>query len=459
MQTLTFANRLRSLRGGRGSLRRHLMQAAAGSAALALSSKSLTLLTTIVLARWMGVEGYGVYASALAILALLSVPTQLGLPTLVVRLLASYRVREQWSLMRGLLRRVNLVVLLLAALLATLGATVLWALSDRLSPSYAHTLLWAMALLPLSALAALRSAALCGLHHVVLGRLPENLVMPGLFVALLAGWSVAGPALTPEYAMALRFAAVATTFAVGAWLLLRRLPDELRHVRPSYDTRKWARAAGPLLFLGGASIINTQIDVLMLAAIQGAEAAGVYQAAARGAELVAFSLVVVNMAIQPTISRLYAAGEMQRLQHVVTVAARCALVLALPVALALIVFARPALGLVFGGGFERGALSLTILCGAHLINAGAGLVGQILNMTGHERDAALGMAVGALTNVVLNVALIPLIGIEGAALATGVGLGVWNLTLVVAVHLRTGMNSTAFGWPKSLFDRKEQAPR
>lgn len=58
-------------------------------------------------------------------------------------------------------------------------------------------------------------------------------------------------------------------------------------------------------------------------------------AAARGAELVAFSLVVVNMAIQPTISRLYAAGEMQRLQRVITTAARVTVALALPAALIL----------------------------------------------------------------------------------------------------------------------------
>ena len=91
MQTLTFANRLRNLRGGQGSLRRHLAQAAAGSAALALSSKLLVLLTSVLLARWMGAEGYGVYATAMALVLLLTVPTGLGLPTLVIRLIAGGR--------------------------------------------------------------------------------------------------------------------------------------------------------------------------------------------------------------------------------------------------------------------------------------------------------------------------------------------------------------------------------
>ncbi len=422
-----------------------MARAAVGSLVLSLSAKVLTLISSVLLARWLGAEGYGVYASALAVLLVLSVPTTLGLPTLVIRLLASYRVHQQWGLMRGLLRRVNLLVLALAVVFAALGSAVVWALGDRLSLVHAHALLWAMALLPLSTLGALCAAALRGLHHIALGQLPENLVLPGLFVALLAAWRVAGYALTPEYAMALRFAAVFSAFAAAAWLLLRQLPSEIHRVEPRYDAANWARAAGPLLFVGGMSIINTQADVLMLAAMQGGESAGVYRAASRGAELVAFSLVVANMAIQPTISRLYAAGEMQRLQRVVTMAARGALMLALPTALVLGLFGRPVLGLVFGSEFERGALCLVILCGAQVVNAGAGSVALILNMTGHERDAALGMVGGTLVNLTLNAALIPRWDVEGAAIATGLSLVIWNAVLVFTVRRRTGLFSTALG--------------
>ena len=136
---------------------------------------------------------------------------------------------------------------------------------------------------------------------------------------------------------------------------------------------------------------------------------------------------------------------MQRLQRVITTAARVTVALALPAALMLSLFARPILGLVFGSEFERGALCLVILCGAQVVNAGAGSVGLILKMTGHERDAALGMAFGAFTNVVLNTALVPVWGIDGAALATGMSLIVWNVFLVARVWKRLSLDSTALG--------------
>ena len=198
------------------------------------------------------------------------------------------------------------------------------------------------------------------------------------------------------------------------------------------------------------NVINTQTDILMLAALRGSESAGVYQAAARGAELVAFSLVIVNMAIQPTISRLHTDGDIQRLQRVVTMAARVTLALALPVALVLIFLARPILGWVFGGEFERGALCLAILCGAQLVNVVAGPVALILNMTGYERDSAIGMMVGVLTNLTLNALLIPRWDIEGAAFATGLSLALWNLVLIGILRRRIGVSTTVIGHSRML---------
>lgn len=448
MSALTLTMRLRSLWGNNGTLRQHLARAAAGSTLLAAASKLLILVTSVLLARSMGAAGYGIYATAMALITLLTVPTALGLPTLTVRLLASYRVHGQWALMRGLMTRSNQVVFLLSILIMAIAAAVVFLLRNRLESRDSTAFLFALALIPLMGLSALRSAALRGLHHVILGQLPESLIMPSLFLALIGGCMLMdGNAglLSPQSAILARIIAVATAFLVGAWILLSKLPANLRKAEASYEVKAWARSAGPLLFIGGMSIINTQTDVLMLAAIKGEESAGIYQAAARGAELVAFSLIVINMSIQPTISRLYAAGRTEALQRMVTAAARGALGFALPVALSLILFGETILALIFGEAFERGAIALGILCCGQIINAGAGPVGQILNMTGHERDSATGLAVGAATNVIFNLLLVPSWGLNGAALATCLSLSIWNVVLVFLVRKRTGLSTTALG--------------
>jgi len=437
---------LRSFLGTDISLRRQLMAAAAGSLVLALSSKLLMLLTSVLLARWMGAEGYGLYATAMAVVLLLTVPTGLGLPTLMIRKLASYRVHQKWGLMRGLLTRGNQAVLVASLLTAGIAAAVIWYFGSRFGSDKAATVGLALVLIPLTALGAIRSAALRGLHHVILGQLPESLIMPALFLGLVGGgWLTNRDAgiLSPQMVIAARIIATGTAFLVGTVLLVMRIPVPVRPATPQYELRAWGRAALPLLLIAGIDIITTQTDILMLATLRGSESAGVYQAATRGAELVAFSLVVVSMAIQPSLARLFASGDPVRLQRVATMGARVATAAALPVASVMIFWAGPIMALVFGDAFERGAIALAILSGAQLANTITGTANGLLNMTGHEQDALKCMVVGVLLNVVLNLLLIPMWDIAGAALATGTSLVLWNVLLVLQTWRHLGLNATA----------------
>jgi O-antigen/teichoic acid export membrane protein len=435
----------RHLVGSSSSLRRELVRGAGGSFALYISSKLLMLIMSMLLARLLGANGYGMYASAMALVLLLNVPAAMGLPTLVIRLFATYRVQQQWSLMRGLFVRANQVVLILTLIIAGIGTLVVWMFSEHFGTVNTSTLWWAMALLPLTALNALRSAGLRGLHHVILGQLPESLIMPGVFLGLVLVWHLMGLDLDPAEAVALRVVATVPAFAIGAYFLFQAMPKQARQAVPHYQSQAWARSAMPLLFLGGMSFINTQTDILMLASISGSESAGIYQAAVRSAEFVAFSLIIVNVAIQPTLSRLYASGDLERLQRVITASARVALLLALPVALVMVVFAKPIMVMVFGQEFKAGANCLIILSSAQVINAAMGSVGQILNMTGYEKDAAQGMAIGAIANVLLNAILIPVWDMTGAAVATGTSLIIWNLVLAIKVRQRLGLMPSAIG--------------
>lgn len=448
MNLASVAVRLRRYASHESPLSRYLIGTALWSLLLNVSARVLMLVASILLARQLGAEGFGIYATALSLITLLGLPTQLGLPTLLVRLIASYRLHMEWGLMRGLLRHSYAAVLLLAALFGAVAGVILWYVGRGLQAEQVRTLWPALALLPLLALSALNAATLRGLHNVALGLLPQNLILPGAFVVSLVAWQLGAnslPALTPQLAMALYVSAAAIAVIASAGLLLAGLPQQLRSTSARYDIRGWMRAALPLLLLAGMGAINTRTDVVMLTAIQGPESAGLYQAAARGAELVTFALVVVNVAIQPTIARLYAGGDHARLQRVITAAARGTFALAVAAALVLIFFGEHLLGLAFGHEFGRGKYTLGILCGAHIVNAGAGPVALILNMTGHERESAVGMAIGAVVNVALNAALIPLWDIEGAAAATAVSMILWNMMLLSAVGRRTGLGASVFG--------------
>lgn len=424
--------------GPANGLKRQLVEAVAGAFGLNLASKLLMLGTSVLLARLMGAAAYGTYVAAVATVTLVGVPASLGLPNLVVREVAGYHLRGEWGLMKGLLMRSNQAVLLVAAVLAL--ALLSWQLFSFGPVRQDGLLCWlAFGLLPLTLLGALRMATLRGLHHIALGMVPEALVMPLAFIGLiLVAHLLFHADMAPQVVVTLRLLAVGGAFVVGVVFLWRKLPKECHDAQPQYRTDVWARSAGPLMWVGAMSVITTQTDVLMLSSLRDYASAGIYQIAARGAELVAFISAISNVALQPTIARLYVNRELKRLQRIATLAARVMFGAASTSAAVFIVGGHAILGKIFGPTFAEGAPPLAILSIGWVAIALFGPSRDILLMTGGEKEAAWSISVGAIANILLNILLIPRMGAIGAAVATAFSMILCNACFGYAVRRRLG---------------------
>jgi O-antigen/teichoic acid export membrane protein len=232
---------------------------------------------------------------------------------------------------------------------------------------------------------------------------------------------------------------------VGFIFLLRNIPKELSESIPSYEEKRWIHSALPLIFLGGLQIINVQMDTLMLSYLAIPRVAGIYSAAARSAFFITLLLVATNTALSPFTARLYALGQINELQKTITKVSRIVFVLTLPIAALLIIFSHSFLVIIFGDDFSSGYLALSILGIGQLANVGFGPVAVVLNMTGHQKFTALSLAVSAGLNVVLNFALIPPLGMTGAALATSISLVTWNFIGYFWVREKLKVDTTFLG--------------
>lgn len=404
----------------------------------------LGLVLLVLLARGLGAEGLGVYAFVLALMTLLSFPPRMGLSPLIVRETARGQASGAWGPVRGLWRWAHGVALGLSVLVALgLGGVLVVAGID--DETLRSTLLWGVVLVPLLALLGIRAGALRGLRHVLAGILPGQVIRPGLTV-LLVGllMAVPGVALTPDLAMAMTVLAAVLAFALGTLWLYRVRPPEMVQATPEYDARGWFAAAWPMALTQGFQQVNRHVDLLLLGVLAASVDVGVYRTAAQGALLVGLGLTALNMVVSPYIARLYNQGEFHKLQKMARRTAQAALAFALPAVLAFALFGEWLLVTVFGPEFGAAWLPLLILGLGQVVNAGVGAAGQLLNMTGHERDVTRVVAVAAGLNVVLNLALIPLFGVAGAAAATSVSLVVWNVWLWFVVRQRLGIRCSAF---------------
>ena len=402
----------------------------------------LTFVISVLLARILGAKEYGKYIYVIAWFRILEVPVIFGLDRVLISNISVYLTQSSWNLMRGILRRTNQIVIVTSISIIILATIIMEFFLRPQDYIIQLIFLFAFLSLPLRGLIVLRQSTLQGLDRVVWGQLPETVIQPITFIILIAlSWKVKELKLSALWAMGLRTISIGITFIISSYLLQKFIPDVVKRVNAIYKTIQWIYEALPLVLISGLMIINSNADILMLGAIKGAEFTGIYSVASRGASLVTFFLTAINTAIAPTIASLYTKRDIGNIQQIVTKSARLVFILSFPVASVLMLFSQNFLSF-FGHEFIYGKTTLLILTLGQLINVAAGPVGTILVMTGHQGDAARGIAVSSMLNIILNALLIPSWGIEGAALATATSIIIWNILLVFLVYKRLRIHTT-----------------
>lgn len=398
------------------------------SFALKAINTGLMFLTTVFLARLLGVTGYGIYSYAYSLITLLSLPAHAGLPDLILRETAKGLAQERYDLVRGAWQWAGRVVAILSVIVVGVGGPLLIAWQGGLRETAGQTMAWALLLVPLIALGNLRGAALRGLQRVVLGQLPESALRPGLFFLFIGSMAILREEmLSPPIAMMLHVIASFLAFVIGAWLLWRYTPGTIRCIRPSIDTHGWLLSSLVFALLASFSVVNQQASTVILGLFATPGDVGSYRVATQVATVAAFGLNSINMVTAPRFADLWVRQEKVRLQQLVTRSAQMMLMVSLLVTTAFLLAGQPFFHLVFGPEFDGCYIPLLILLLGYVVDSALGPAGMLLNMTGHETDTAVIMAWVSVLNIALNVVLIPIMGVAGAAMAVAVSMATWKV--------------------------------
>lgn len=431
---------IRSLEGE--GLRARLMKGALGVAGLQIVNILFILLSGVMLARTLGPESYGMYVFVLSLITLFGLPTNAGLPTLIIRETAKNSLQKRWGYLRGLLLIANAFVIVFSIVTSLAFAWWFWGVTAESTA----VILWALLLLPMVAFGSVRAATLQGLGKVIQGQIPEKIVRPIIMIALLLimfFWEVE---LSPSLAIQFNLVSTFIAFVVGVILLSREIPKSVYESKVNFELKVWASSLVPLSMFAGLKIADTQLTILLLGGMSSAENVGKFRVASIGASLVTFSLMVVNAVLAPQVARLYKSGDLIKLQKIITLSVRVVFILTIPIVSFLIVFGEELVVFVFGDQYLGASSALTILCVGQMVNVSAGSAGLVLNMTGHEMLTLKGIVTALIVSVFLTILLVPTFGIIGAAIAAASSLSVWNIILVFLAYKHTGINTFLFNF-------------
>jgi len=404
--------------GKPGSLRLRLAWDTVGVMAIHALFMGLGFSVSMMLARLLGMQEFGLYSLAVSLLGLLVVPATFGFPQVLVREIAAYRVKGEWGLIRGLLRFAWRASLLASLSIALLGELVLWLLANRFSGEVVRVLALAFVALPFWALLQLYGASLRGFERILAGQWVSMVMRPlGVLVLVVVTWLFAGGLRDASLALGLEILAAGVALMFAIYLLRsqvrRSVPSDAVRANPTV----WVPSALYLAFLELLNLIPKHAGVLMLGWMRSAEEAGLYRVAFQTASFISFGLIAVNTVIAPTLAQLYAVGDRSKLRKVMIFASAVATVFALPFALLFNIKGTWFLRLAFGEAFTASATALVIIVGGRLIDTITGPLTILLVMSGYENKATLSFGIGSAIYLISSTVLIQFLGINGAAVA------------------------------------------
>lgn len=187
-----------------------------------------------------------------------------------------------------------------------------------------------------------------------------------------------------------------------------------------------------------SSMLFNKTDILMLGAFLNPAAVAIYSLATRVNNYLDIPVNAVAQVIYPKIAEVdWKKDKAQIIQLYEQSIGRLLLVI-LPMSLVVFLFAKPIILLLSGGKYEAAAPILQILLIAGLIKPWGRLFGITLDAIGKPKMNFKMLIFSLLVNLIANFILIPLMGMKGAALATG--LSICLTILVGQIYLSTLLN-------------------
>ncbi len=378
-------------------------------------------LLTVLIARQLGAGSLGVFSIVTAWAAFLVPLSSVGLNNIVVRL-----VSEQSHQSDAIRQFYTAVILRLVAGLA--GGMALLLVYFHFTPAVDE---------PVSLAAVGLLFVLQGLYSLILFEFLLNyqghfhqiaLWKAGVFVvafALKLSLILAGLGVSALIALTgLEFAMVGLLQYVKFRQLHRPLAGgkvPWPHLSPRWFSFAQARALlARSAWLWGSAIVSVlylKVDILVIGALEGGEQAGLYAAASRLSELWYVFPATLAARYYPDMLERYRRSEAD---YYAVLRRRALLFVLAGVAVAVFMSqcAHWIVTLLFGLGFAPAAAVLQVHVWAGCFFFVQYLVQQHLLITGQEPLSLLSHGAGAVINLLLNLWLIPRMGIIGAAWAT-----------------------------------------
>lgn len=252
-----------------------------------------------------------------------------------------------------------------------------------------------------------------------------------LFVAL--GFGVTG-------ALFGYVAGFATAGVVGGYVVYTRFYSNYDAAETAETglSRRIVEYSIPLTATRTANVLDKKVDTILVGVLLNMTAVGYYTIAKQVSDFVAVPASSFGYTISPTIGEQSAADRTDRASRLYEQSVEYVLLAYVPAVVGLVLVAEPMVRYIFGADYLNAVPVVQVFAGFILVNAINKVTSDGLDYLGRARSRAIIKSLMATSNAGLNLLLIPIFGVVGAAFATVITYTIYTLTNVYIIHQELG---------------------
>lgn len=395
--------------------------------------KFAQLFERVVLGRTLSADAYGEFSIALAILTLSATFSMAGFSQGIPRYVARFddTADRRGALITGALVTLPLAIGL-AAIFLLAGDTVVALLFESVESEFL-LVLFALTI-PMVIVFKLGIAAMRGHENTTYKILVENITYPGVRLVLLGIFLSLGMGV---HAAGYSYLVAALVSIAVTIVLLRRVISLTGPTR--LHVREMTAFSAPLVVSTVAATLLTKTDTLMLGYFRASSEVGIYNAAYPLANSLVLVLGTFGYMYLPVASRLDGDGDRDAMNRVYQMTTKWVFVLTFPLFVTFVLYSSAVVEFAFGEQYASGGIALAILSIGFFTNAAVGRNRETLSALGRTKFILLSNVAGLGMNVVANVALIPIYGFVGAAIASASSFVVMNAMVFAFLARKFGI--------------------
>ncbi|MBD3313728.1 oligosaccharide flippase family protein [Candidatus Woesearchaeota archaeon] len=413
-------------------------------------SAFLGYLVRLVLARGLTKEEYGLFYAVFSFFALLVLFRDLGLNQAVSKFLPEFLHKNDYSSIKNTLISVFSIQTLISVVIA--AVTIIFA--DQIAEHFFHTqsasfviklLALMFLLMPFEDVIMYSFQGFQKmLYYAGVGFMRILVILMLVSYLLSTGMGIKAPVI----AYLLAYIIVPLLFIP---FFLREFPQFITAETKVTKKliKKLLRFGLPLVAGSFGFILMTYTDTIIISYFWSLKEVALYQVASPTARLTLYLGYALAAVFLPLSSELWAKGKKENLRIGMELMYKYSFLAVIPVALLMLMFPQLILKILFGPDYIEAGLVMQILAFGTIFYTVGHINGNVLSgigMPGQNTRILLG---AALFNLVLNLILIPMYGIIGAAVST---LLCWIIILVltsIKINKYVMASTPVWAWAKS----------